>query len=102
MKLLTVIQLILCTHVWALNALRDPFVRVDGKHTYAYTAFGEVHGAKLQFALLIIDGLCYQVKQGETVAGHLILAVTESEITIRDAQGEELKIFQQKKALQLR
>ncbi len=102
MKLLSVAQLILCLCGSSANALRNPFLRVDGQHTYAYTAFGEVHGTKLQFALLAIDGLCYQVRQGDSVAGHLILAITRNEITIRDARGKELKIFQQIKALQLR
>ena len=84
------------------SALRDPFVRADGKHSYAYTAFGIIHGTKVQFGLLNLDGLFYHVKQGDVIAGHTINELRESEIALQDPQGKEIRIFLQKKALQLR
>lgn len=81
-----------------LYAVRDPFLRTDGQHAYAYTAFGELHGTPLCFAMLFIDGLCYQVKKGDCVAEHEIIAVTASEVCVKNSRGKEILIFLQKKS----
>ena len=85
-----------------LCAFRDPFSAAHGCSMYEYSAFGKLHGINKYFALLKIDGVCYQIKEGQEIAGHVVLVVSEYEIVLKDRLGKEIKILRKEKALQLR
>ena len=65
---------------------------------YEYSAFGKLHGINKYFALLKIDGVCYQIKEGQEIAGHVVLVVSEYEIVLKDKRGKEIRIFLRKKS----
>lgn len=91
---------LLCTPFY-IYGLRDPFVRADGEHVYAYLAYGALQG-KEAFAVLTLDGISYYVKKGDTVAGHMIIDFSHCELVIADEHGKQKHVLLQEKALQLR
>ena len=50
-------------------------------------AIGTIHGTQNRFALISLNGTCYQVKTGERIADHEVIALTEQKITIKDPSG---------------
>jgi hypothetical protein len=75
-------------------ALRDPFFLLAGNHLYSCSAIGSIKGFRL--ALLAIDARCYTVKEGDSVAGHIVIAIEESYLVVRDEKGHELRILAKK------
>ncbi len=80
----------------ALSALRDPFLRASKSHLYAYTGYGVIHHTHHMFGIITVDGVPYQVRVGDKVADHEVIALSSLQITLKDPHGELMTLLYKK------